>query len=39
MAYYHECQKCGCSLDPNERRICEECEKEIADRLEEDERE
>ena len=24
MAYYRECDKCGCSLDPGERCDCEQ---------------
>lgn len=23
--YYHKCERCGCSLDPGEGRICDEC--------------
>lgn len=26
--YYHECIVCGCSLDPGEGRICDECKEE-----------
>lgn len=25
MSYYRKCEDCGCTLDPGEGRICDEC--------------
>lgn len=25
MSYYRKCADCGCTLDPGEGRICDEC--------------
>lgn len=26
---WHKCERCGCSLDPGEGRICDECLEEM----------
>ncbi len=34
MAYFRKCERCNCTLDPGEGRLCSECETEEKLRLE-----
>ena len=34
MSYYRKCEDCGCTLDPGEGRICDECAEKMRQKTE-----